>query len=86
MTSIWSDGTPGPLAYCIGEGRMSQEDMIRFNNQHIGESSSCKLWLCNALHHSRCGSLHLRTALLSGPGQTEGKASLLGHVSYCCYS
>ena len=38
MTSIWSDGTRGPLAFCIPESRMSQESMVAFNDRHVGRA------------------------------------------------
>lgn len=38
MTSIWSDGQAGPLAFCVAEGRMTQEEMVAFNTAHVGEA------------------------------------------------
>ena len=38
MTSSWSDGTAGPIAFCIPDGRMPQELITKFNMDNVGES------------------------------------------------
>ena len=38
LTTSWSDGTGGPLAFCLPEGTMSQEAVVRWNAQHLGRA------------------------------------------------
>ncbi len=36
LTSTWSDGRGGPLAFCVPEGRISASEIHQFNCQHVG--------------------------------------------------
>lgn len=38
LTSTWSDGQPGPLAYCVPEGRLTHEKISSYNQAHKGTS------------------------------------------------
>lgn len=38
LTSSWSDGSRGPLAFCVPEGAMPVNSVKEWNNNHIGES------------------------------------------------
>ena len=38
VTTSWSDGTAGPIAFCVPEGRISAEEMAKFNKEHRGRS------------------------------------------------
>lgn len=38
LTTSWSDGTPGPIAYCLPEGKLSGAEMAEYNCAHRGKS------------------------------------------------
>ena len=38
LTSSWSDGSPGPICFCLPEGRLTAEEMKQWNDAHVGES------------------------------------------------
>lgn len=38
LTTSWSDGAPGPLAFCVPEGRMTAAEMNAWNLSHEGTS------------------------------------------------
>lgn len=44
LTSVWSDGSPGPIAFCVPEGKLTREEMTTWNRANLGRSyvlSSC---------------------------------------------
>lgn len=38
ITSTWSDGSRGPIAFCIPEGRMKVEEICAFNSRYEGRA------------------------------------------------
>ncbi len=38
LTSSWSTGEPGPIAYCVAEGMVSPEDIQKYNAENQGRS------------------------------------------------
>ena len=38
LTSSWSDGSAGPIVFCIPEGRMTAAQMHEWNSSHVGSS------------------------------------------------
>ena len=38
LTSSWSDGTAGPLAFTVPEGKLSAEAIKQFNEKHAGRA------------------------------------------------
>ena len=38
LTSSWSDGRPGPVAFCVAEGKLRPADIQKWNAEHVGSS------------------------------------------------
>ena len=38
LTSSWSDGTAGPIAFCLPEGKISPQDAAAYNRENRGRS------------------------------------------------
>lgn len=38
LTSSWSDGSAGPIAFTIPEGCAKQSDIVRFNEAYAGKA------------------------------------------------
>ncbi|CAK9082833.1 unnamed protein product [Durusdinium trenchii] len=38
LTTSWSDGTPGPIAFCVAEGHISGQDIVDYNLKNYGRS------------------------------------------------
>lgn len=38
LTSSWSDGSRGPIAFCVPDGALKVEDVKAYNSRHQGES------------------------------------------------
>lgn len=38
LTTSWSTGEPGPIAYCIAEGVMNKETIVEYNSKNHGRS------------------------------------------------
>ena len=38
LTTSWSDGTPGPIAFCVPEGKMPSAEIQKWNREHVGRS------------------------------------------------
>ena len=38
LTSSWSDGSCGPIAFTVPEGAMKPDEIVSFNSEHSGEA------------------------------------------------